>query len=211
MKFPLIVALLVSACSAEASAAPLAPPPALEIANDATRETAVFAGGCFWGVEGVFEQVKGVKSAVSGFAGGKGPASYKQVTSGGTGHAEAVRVVFDPREISYAQLMQIFFSVITDPTQYNRQGPDVGAHYRNALFPLDRRQRQQASAYLAQMEKAGTFRAPIVTTIEPWSGFYKAEEYHQDFMRKNPRNGYIRTHDLPKLKAFRAQFPALAR
>ncbi|WP_260482997.1 peptide-methionine (S)-S-oxide reductase MsrA [Sphingomicrobium flavum] len=206
------MALLISACSVEAAAAPpLAPAPKLVIANPATTETAIFAGGCFWGVEGVFEQVKGVKSAVSGFAGGKGPASYKQVTSGSTGHAEAVRVTFDPSVVSYGELMQIFFSVITDPTQLNRQGPDVGKHYRNALFPLDDRQARQARAYIRQLDGANIWRKKLVTTIESAPKFYMAEDYHQDFMKKNPRNPYILAHDAPKLRDFRAQFASLAR
>lgn len=208
----LFLSLALAACSVEAAAAPpLAPAPKLVIANPAKTETAIFAGGCFWGVEGVFEQVKGVKSAVSGFAGGDGPATYKQVIRGNTGHAEAVRVTFDPNVVSYGELMHVFFSVITDPTQLNRQGPDVGKHYRNALFPLDERQAIQARAYLKQLDASGTWGKPLVTTIETKTRFYPAEEYHQDFMVKNPRNPYILMHDAPKLRDFKAQFASLSR
>lgn len=216
MTKPIFAAALLaalSACSVSEAAAkpPLAPKPQLVVPNKAETESAIFAGGCFWGVEGVFEQVKGVKSAVSGYAGGTGEATYHAVGTGRTGHAEAVRVTFDPRVISYAQLMQVFFSVITDPTQLNRQGPDYGTQYRNSLFPLTKAQDKQARAYLAQLSKARIYKNPIVTKIETRTSFYPAEDYHQDFMRLNPRNPYILAHDRPKVIAFRDQFASLAR
>lgn len=180
----------------------------LDIANDAKVETAVFAGGCFWGVEAVFERMNGVKSAVSGFAGGHviNP-SYRQVIRGGTGHAEAVRVIFDPRVVSYAELLQVYFSVIADPTQLNRQGPDVGEHYRTAFFPMNDAQEKVARAYIRQLGNAGIYDKPIVTRIERYRGFHNAEEYHQDFMVKNPNHPYIVQHDAPKVRALVRLFP----
>ena len=179
----------------------------LVVPNKAARETAYFAGGCFWGVEGVFEQVPGVISAVSGYTGGaERDATYKQVSAGKTGHAEAVKVVFDPRKVSYTQLMRVYFSVIADPTQLNRQGPDVGRHYRGAFFPVDDRQARQARAYIAQLGKAGVYDAKIVTKIEPYRFFVTAEGYHQDFMKKNPRHPYIVRHDAPKVAAYERLF-----
>ncbi|WP_265570798.1 peptide-methionine (S)-S-oxide reductase MsrA [Sphingomicrobium nitratireducens] len=177
----------------------------------ASNAVAVIAGGCFWGVEAVFERVDGVKSAVSGYAGGKeARPTYGSVSSGRSGHAEVVRVTYDPRVVSYGDLLRVYFSVIADPTLKNRQGPDVGPQYRTALFPLDATQRKVARAYIAQLDKAGTYSRPIVTTLE--SGrFYPAEPYHQDFMKKNPRHPYIVAHDLPKVRAFAKLFPDLAR
>ena len=199
--------------SAAALANPARPVPALSKAepSNAKTESAVFAGGCFWGVEGVFEQVKGVKRAVSGYAGGKVAApSYERVSSGTTGAAEAVRVDFDPRVVSYADLLRIYFSVVADPTLKNRQGPDVGTQYRTALFPVGASQSRQARAYIAQLSAAKTFARPIVTSIE--SGrFVTAEAYHQDFMRLNPRHPYIVVNDRPKVTALHKQFPGLAR
>lgn len=173
---------------------------------------AIFAGGCFWGVEGVFSHVKGVKSAVSGYHGGnKDTASYKRVSSGYTEHAEAVRVVYDPKVIRYDQLLQIFFSVVADPTLRNRQGPDIGPQYRAALVPMSKEQRAVASAYLAQIERSGKWDKPIVTGIEAYRAFYKAEDYHQDFMLKNPRHGYIVRWDAPKVKALKQLYPGIYR
>ena len=174
-------------------------------------ETAVFAGGCFWGVEGVFEQVKGVKRVVSGYAGGRVRApTYEMVSSGTTGAAEAVRVDFDPSVVRYADLLRVYFSVIADPTLKNRQGPDVGTQYRTALFPVGTSQARQARAYIAQLGAQKAFSRPIVTTIE--SGrFVTAEDYHQDYMRHNPRNPYIVVNDAPKVAAFRKLFPDIAR
>ncbi|MCM8556771.1 peptide-methionine (S)-S-oxide reductase MsrA [Sphingomicrobium sediminis] len=184
------------------------PAPRTTIPNDRSTEVAIFAGGCFWGVEAVFEELEGVKSAVSGFSGGSSPTvTYQQVIRGGTGHAEAVRVTFDPRVISYGELMQVYFSVIADPTQLNRQGPDVGRHYRGAFFPIDDRQASQARAYIAQLDRAKIWDKPIVTAIEPYRHFVTAEAYHQDFARKNPFHPYIMQHDAPKVRAVKELFP----
>lgn len=173
-------------------------------------KTAIFAGGCFWGVEGVFSHVKGVRSAVSGYHGGsKANASYEAIARGDTGHAEAVRVVYDPEIVRYDQLLRVFFSVVADPTLKNRQGPDVGPQYRAALVPLSQEQRAVATAYLAQMKRSGKWDAPIVTRIESYKAFYPAEAYHQDFMAKNPRNAYIVRWDAPKLKALKTFYPSL--
>ncbi|MEO1048239.1 MAG: peptide-methionine (S)-S-oxide reductase MsrA [Pseudomonadota bacterium] len=171
-------------------------------------KTAIFAGGCFWGVEGVFSHVKGVKSAVSGFHGGsQGTASYRTIVSGMTQHAEAVKITYDPYVVRYDELLRIFFSVVTDPTQLNRQGPDVGAHYRSALVPLSDEQREVAEAYLKQLDASGVWGKPVVTKIEAHRTFYPAEGYHQDYMVKNPYSAYIMRFDQPKVAAFKAMFP----
>ena len=171
---------------------------------------AIFAGGCFWGIEGVFSHVEGVTSAVSGYHGGTGgDARYDKVSEGNTGHAEAVRVTYDPRKIRYDQLLRIFFSVGADSTQLNRQGPDVGTQYRSALVPLSEEQRLVASAYLAQLRASGIWRQPIVTRIERHQRFYAAEDHHQDYMKNNPDNGYILRWDAPKVAALRRLFPAV--
>jgi peptide-methionine (S)-S-oxide reductase len=185
-------------------------PAATQVARETgTRKVAVFAGGCFWGVEAVFSHVPGVISAVSGYHGGtKARATYNRVSSGGTAHAEAVRVVYDPRKVRYDQLLRIFFSVIADPTLKNRQGPDVGTQYRAALVPMNAEQRKVAAAYLAQMKKSGVWKRPIVTGIETYKAFYPAEEYHQDFMLKNPRHPYITRWDAPKVAGLKALYPA---
>lgn len=174
-------------------------------------QTAVFAGGCFWGVEAVFEQVKGVRSVVSGYAGGTAEtATYEQVSQENTRHAEAVRVVYDPAQVSYATLLRIFFSIAHDPTQLNRQGPDTGPSYRSAIFPRTPAQSDAARAYIAQLGRTRAFPRPIVTKIET-GRFYPAEAYHQDFMKKNPRHGYILRWDKPKVEALRAAYPTLVR
>lgn len=171
-------------------------------------KTAVFAGGCFWGIEGVFSHVKGVTSAVSGYHGGtRGDASYDRVSGGGTGHAEAVQVTYDPATVRYDELLRIFFSVATDPTQRDRQGPDVGTQYRSALVPLTEEQRLVASAYLAQLRASDLWSAPIATRIEPYRRFYPAEAHHQDFMRNNPAHPYILRWDAPKVQGLRRLFP----
>jgi peptide-methionine (S)-S-oxide reductase len=171
-------------------------------------ETAVLAGGCFWGVEAVFEHVRGVSDVVSGYAGGDaGTAHYEMVGTGTTGHAESVKITFDPAQVSYAQLLRVFFSVAHDPTQLNRQGPDVGPQYRSAIFYASEAQKRVAQAYVEQLTAARAFAAPIVTEVAPLKAFYPAEEYHQDFLARNPRHPYIVFHDLPKLDALRAQFP----
>jgi len=195
---------------AAAEAATVIPAPSFSPpAQDGTdARTVVFAGGCFWGVQGVFQHTKGVLGAVSGYAGGsKATASYPMVGSGMTGHAEAVAVTYDPRQISYGQLLQIFFSVVHDPTQLNRQGPDVGTQYRSAVFYADASQQQQTSAYIAQLDAAKVFRSKIATRLEALSGFYPAEEYHQDYATLHPESGYIRTFDLPKIANLKKLFP----
>jgi peptide-methionine (S)-S-oxide reductase len=173
-----------------------------------SRDVAVLAGGCFWGVEAVFEHVKGVIDVRSGFAGGDAKSGkYSQVSGGRTGHAEAVRIVYDPRTVSYADLLRIFFAVAHDPTEVNRQGPDVGPQYRSAIFPQSETQARVARAYIAQLDGAKAFKRPIATRLE--SGrYYDAEAYHQDFMRRNPNHPYIVIHDRPKLAALKRHFPA---
>jgi peptide-methionine (S)-S-oxide reductase len=191
-----------------AESAVRAPQPIVTAPANASSETAIFAGGCFWGVQGVFQHVKGVKSAVSGFTGGAGDtAHYERVSDGDTGHAESVRVVFDPRVVSYADLLRIYFSVVADPTQLNAQGPDVGTQYRSALFPTNEAQRKVAAAYLDQLRKAHLWSKPIVTRIEPLRPFYPAEGYHQDYLTLHPDSGYIRYNDLPKLAALKQLYP----
>ena len=171
-------------------------------------KTAIFAGGCFWGVEGVFSHVKGVKSAVSGFHGGSsGTAQYRTIITGTTNHAEAVKITYDPYVVRYDELLRIFFSVVTDPTQLNRQGPDVGAHYRSALVPLNGEQRAVAKAYLKQLDASGLWDRPVVTRIEKHRAFYAAEDYHQDYMVHNPGSGYIMRYDQPKVAALKSMFP----
>jgi peptide-methionine (S)-S-oxide reductase len=183
-------------------------PPKQIIAEAMTTQTAIFAGGCFWGIEGVFDHVKGVIRAESGYAGGtKTSADYDIVSSGRTGHAEAVRVVYNPKIISYDQLMQIFFSVALDPTQLNRQGPDSGTQYRNAIFPVTKAQANAARAYLDQLSANSPWGKKPVTKIESGT-FYPAEAYHQNFMARNPDHGYIRAYDAPKVANLRRLFPA---
>ena len=173
-------------------------------------KTAVFAGGCFWGVEAVFSHMKGVKSAVAGYHGGTArAATYELVSSGMTDHAEAVKVTYDPAVVRYDQLLRVFFSVVADPTLKNRQGPDVGAQYRAALVPASAEQREVAAAYLAQMTASGVWKKPIVTRIESAQSFHPAETYHQDFALKNPRHGYIVRWDAPKVAGLKAMYPAL--
>ena len=203
-------ALFLAACQSPAVAAEgavAAPVPAVK-AQEKGLKTAVFAGGCFWGIEGVFSHVKGVTSAVSGYHGGsKATASYNMIGSGLTGHAESVKVTYDPKVIRYDQLLQIFFSVGADPTTLNYQGPDHGTQYRSALVPMNAEQTKVAKAYLAQMGKSGVWKSPIVTKIEAYKGFYPAEAYHQDFMLKNPKQGYIVRWDKPKVEALKTLFP----
>ena len=192
----------------EANAATTVPPPRLVETASGNREVAVLAGGCFWGVEAVFEHVKGVADVKSGFAGGdRKSGTYDKVSSGRTRHAEAVRIVYDPRVVSYGDLLRIFFSVVHDPTELNRQGPDVGPQYRSAIFPQSQGQARVARAYLDQLSKQHIFQRPIATKIEQGS-FVAAEAYHQDFLRKNPTHPYIVIHDKPKLAALKRQFPA---
>jgi peptide-methionine (S)-S-oxide reductase len=174
------------------------------------KQTAVFAGGCFWGTQSVFERVKGVVDTTAGYAGGtKETATYDQVTTETTRHAESVRVVYDPSQISYGQLLRIFFSVAHDPTQLNRQGPDVGTSYRSVIFYTTEEQRQLSQAYIAQLDAARAFPKPIVTLVTPLKGFYDAESYHQDYALHNPGNPYILVCDRPKVEALKQQFPEL--
>jgi peptide-methionine (S)-S-oxide reductase len=173
-------------------------------------EVAVFAGGCFWGVEAVFEHVKGVKDASSGYAGGNAlTARYPVVSSGQTQHAEAVKVVYDPAQVSYGELLKVFFTVAHDPTQLNRQGPDVGPQYRSAIFYRNAAQKAGAVAYIAALERGGRLGRPVVTQVAPLDKFYPAESYHQDFARRNPNHPYIVYHDAPKLRNLKATLPAL--
>jgi peptide-methionine (S)-S-oxide reductase len=189
------------------------PAPAVdEQAGQKTSEVAVFAGGCFWGVQGVFQHVKGVTNAVSGYAGGeKKTAEYEVVSTGRTGHAESVQVTYDPRAITYGRLLQVYFSVAHDPTQLNRQGPDTGTQYRSAIFPADADQARIAQAYIAQLDQAHAFHAKIVTKIEPDHAFFPAEDYHQDFLTLHPTYPYIVFNDLPKIDALKRMFPDLYR
>lgn len=204
-------ALALSACAGPAIAAeePVNAPIAARVAKEEKGlKTAIFAGGCFWGVEGVFSHVKGVTAAVSGFHGGNAAsAKYDIIVSGMTAHAESVKITYDPAVVRYDQLLRIFFSVVADPTLKNRQGPDVGAHYRSAIVPMNKEQEAVAKAYLAQLGKSGLWTKPIVTAIEPYKAFYPAEGYHQDFMAKNPRHGYITRWDAPKVAALKMMFP----
>ena len=184
------------------------PPPTLDETTQADSERAVFAGGCFWGVQGVFQHVKGVKQAVSGYAGGAAnTAQYERVSSGDTGHAESVEVTFDPRQVSYGTLLQIYFSVAHNPTELNRQGPDRGTQYRSALFPENSEQQRIAQAYIAQLDAARSFNKPIVTKLETYNGFYPAEEEHQDFLTEHPTYPYIVINDLPKVAQLKKLYP----
>ncbi len=206
-----ILGLMAPIATAASSATPL-PDPALDTppAKAAGTETAVLAGGCFWGVEGVFEHVKGVTRVVSGYSGGTADtANYRQVSSGRTGHAEAVRITYDPRKISYGQLLRVFFSVAHDPTQLNRQGPDTGPQYRSAIFYADAGQKRVADAYIAQLQQARVFPRPIVTETVPLKAFHEAEAYHQDYVARNPRQTYVVVNDLPKIADLKRAFPSL--
>jgi peptide-methionine (S)-S-oxide reductase len=188
------------------------PPPMVDARPNESRElqTAVFAGGCFWGVQAVFQHVKGVRSAVSGYAGGAADdAKYEIVSSGATGHAESVQVVFDPTQVSYGQLLTVFFSVAHDPTQLNRQGPDRGTQYRSAIFTTSADQKRIAESYIAQLDAARVFDSSIVTRVAPLNAFYPAEAYHQDYATLHPYNAYIVFNDAPKLVDLRQRFPDL--
>ena len=203
--------LALSACQEPAAAGEatvLAPAAASQAQEPKGPKQAVFAGGCYWGVEGVFSHVLGVTSVVTGFHGGSArTADYDRVSRGDTGHAEAVRVTYDPQVVRYDQLLRIFFSVVADPTTLNRQGPDEGTQYRSALVPLNAEQQQVAQGYLAQLRAARLWQAPIVTRIESYKAFYPGPEYHQDFMAKNPRHPYILAWDVAKVEALRRRFP----
>ena len=177
-------------------------------AKPADTQTAVLAGGCFWGVEAVYEHMRGVRSVVSGYAGGEsGTATYEKVGTGRTGHAEAVQVTFDPKEVTYGDILRVFFSVAHDPTQLNRQGPDTGPQYRSSIFYTSDAQRALARSYIAELGKSGKFSRAIVTRVDPLDAFYPAEKYHQDFIKKNPRNPYVVVNDLPKIRDLRRLYP----
>ncbi len=194
---------------AHAEDARLMPAPAVDLPATGATQTAVFSGGCFWGVQGVFEHVKGVKRALSGYAGGtKATAQYDTVSEGDTGHAESVQVTFDPKQVTYGHLLQIFFSVALDPTQVNAQGPDSGTQYRSELWTSSPDQARVARAYIAQLTQAHLFAQPIATRVDTLPGFYPAEGYHQDFLARNPTYPYIAYNDLPKVEALERLFPA---
>ena len=189
---------------------PLPAPVVDEQHSSAKHETAVFGGGCFWGVQTVFQRVKGVTATTAGYSGGTAEtATYDQVSSERTGHAESVKVVFDPSQISYGTLLRIFFSVVHDPTELNRQGPDVGTSYRSVIFFTSPEQQKIAAAYIAQLDAAHAFPKPIVTQVVPLKAFYDGEDYHQDYAEKNPNNPYIQVCDVPKTAALKLQFPEL--
>jgi peptide-methionine (S)-S-oxide reductase len=195
-----------------AQTAIVVPPPAVDEPNTASTETVVVAGGCFWGVQGVFQHVKGVTEAISGYSGGaKDTAHYQLVGTGETGHAESVRISFDPRVISYGKILQLYFSVATDPTELNRQGPDVGSQYRSDIFVTSDAQKRVAEAYVAQLNQAGVFSRPIVTRVDPLTGFYPAEGYHQNFATLHPDDDYIAYNDLPKIENLRRMYPDVFR
>ena len=188
------------------------PAPAVDIPAPAAKQTAsvVLAGGCFWGVEAVFERLKGVTDAVSGYAGGKkSTAHYEVVSSGSTGHAESVQITYDPSQISYGKLLEVYFSVAHDPTELNRQGPDYGTQYRSAIFYSNDEQKRVAEAYIKQLNEAKVYSRPIVTQLTPLDGFYRAEEYHQHYFDHNPNQPYIVFNDAPKVKHLQQQFPDL--
>jgi peptide-methionine (S)-S-oxide reductase len=208
----LAAAGIIGQCSAfsfsGAESAVIIPPPALDESTQARSETAVFAGGCFWGVQGVFQHVKGVKNAVSGYAGGAADtAQYERVSDGNTGHAESVEVTFDPSQVSYGTLLQIYFSVAHNPTELNRQGPDSGTQYRSAIFTKSGEQQRVAQAYITQLDAARSFDKPIVTKLESFNGFYPAEEEHQDFLTEHPTYPYIVINDLPKVAQLKQLYP----
>jgi peptide-methionine (S)-S-oxide reductase len=204
------VAFVTTRSTAEEAARVVPTPTVDEQAGARTSEVAVIAGGCFWGVQGVFQHVAGVTNAVSGYAGGdKATAHYEMTSSGSTGHAESVQITYDPRKITYGRILQIYFSVAHDPTELNRQGPDEGTQYRSAIFPSNDEQSKVAKAYVAELNSAHVFGAPVVTTIEPGKTFYRAEDYHQDFLAKNPGYPYIVFNDLPKIANLKRLFPAL--
>jgi peptide-methionine (S)-S-oxide reductase len=203
----------VAASASPADKAQVIPPPAAdEAASGSTSEVAIVAGGCFWGVQGVFQHVAGVNSAISGYDGGtKATAHYDMTSRGDTGHAESVRITFDPSKISYGRILQIFFSVAHDPTELNRQGPDEGTQYRSAIFPMNDEQARVAKGYIAQLNQSHAFSAPIVTTIEPGHSFFPAEDYHQDFLVRNPTYPYIVYNDMPKVENLERLFPEVYR
>ena len=209
---PIAIAVALTGCNVNAATRTPIPPPSTDavLAKTSGKQTAVFAGGCFWGTQAVFERVKGVVKTTTGYSGGSAStATYDQVTTETTGHAESVQVVYDPSRITYGELLRIFFSVAHDPTQLNRQGPDVGTSYRSAIFYANDEQKRLATAYIQQLDQAHIFPGPIVTQVVPLKGFYRAEDYHQDYALHNPNNPYILVCDRPKIAALKQQFPDL--
>ncbi len=206
-----MLGVLMSAAACAAEAPVVIPAATVDNAKAAgPMQTAVLSGGCFWGVQGVFEHLNGVKRVLSGYAGGeKNTAEYETVSTGQTGHAESVQITFDPAKVSYGQILQVFFSVAHDPTQLNRQGPDSGTQYRSSIFYADESQKKIAEAYIAQLNKSGAYPRAIVTRVDPLKGFYAAEGYHQDYLLKNPSSAYIVFNDLPKIRNFQKTLPAL--
>jgi len=212
MKKPVACIFILLALAAAAAAAVKIPDPAVDepLAGMPGERLAILAGGCFWGVEAVFEHVKGIKDVASGYSGGSASnADYEKVSSGRTGHAETVRIIYDPSQISYGQLLKVFFSVAHDPTELNRQGPDIGTQYRSAVFFVDEQQQKIAAAYVDQLNRAKVFRNRIVTEIVKLERFYEAEAYHQDFVARYPTHSYVQFYDLPKITALRKQLPEL--
>jgi peptide-methionine (S)-S-oxide reductase len=203
----LAIAAFAVAPTRAAEDAVVVPPPAADVPASDGLQTAVVSGGCFWGVQGVFQHTAGIASAVSGYAGGnKSTASYEQVSSGSTGHAESVQIKYDPKKISYGKILQIFFSVVHDPTQLNRQGPDSGTQYRSAIFTTSDEQKKVADAYIAQLDAAKVYPKPIVTKVGPLQGFFAAEDYHQDYLTLHPNQPYIAYNDIPKVQNLKKMF-----
>jgi peptide-methionine (S)-S-oxide reductase len=208
--FRKLLPVWICAALAGGAFARMLPDPAVDLDHNATeprKDTAVLAGGCFWGVEAVFEQLAGVDKVIAGFAGGEAKtAHYEIVSTGRTGHAESVEITYEPAKISYGQLLKVFFAVAHDPTQKNRQGPDVGTQYRSAIFYKDAEQQRIAEAYIKQLDDAGVFKKPIVTQVVPLTRFYPAEAYHQHFVQRNPMDPYVMYNDLPKLAMLKKEF-----
>jgi peptide-methionine (S)-S-oxide reductase len=209
-----IPVLLIAALSTAARPKVAFPDPAIDIPASTAqgKQTAVLAGGCFWGVEAVFDRLKGVTNVVAGFAGGdKSTAHYETVSTGATGHAESVKITYDPSQITFGQLLKVYFSVAHDPTELNRQGPDTGTQYRSAIFYMNDDQKKVAEAYIQQLENATVFSRRIVTQVVPFQGFYAAESYHQHYLDRNPNNPYILYNDLPKLAQLKKQYPQMCK
>lgn len=212
MRKRIVIAMLLSACCVWARTDAPFPDPAVDVPPAQGPQTAVLAGGCFWGVEAVFERLKGVTNVLSGFAGGeKSTAEYETVGTGTTGHAESVKITFDPSKITYGQLLKVYFAIAHDPTQLNRQGPDTGTQYRSAIFYMNDEQKRVAEAYIQQLNAAHVFPRAIVTQVVPYRGFYAAENYHQHYLDNHPDNPYIIYNDLPKLEALKKQYPQLCK
>ncbi len=208
----MVASVLLSAVAVAFAKSPALPPPSIDApkTTNVAAQTAVFAGGCFWGIQTVFQHVRGVTSAVSGYSGGEAKtADYNQVSTGETGHAESVQVTYDPGQVTYGQLLQIFFSVAHNPTELNRQGPDEGTQYRSAIFYANDEQKKIATAYIAQLDAAKVFPNRIVTEVTPLKAFYPAEAYHQDYATRHPDNPYIVYNDAPKVDNLKQEFPAI--